>query len=219
MRNEIQTRLDEYIEQIFPTESASRKKSRSEAEALGLARISVSPNEARILGLLMSLHQSLKVIEIGTLTGLSAQAILGAMPAGGKLWTFEKNPDHAQRAEAILNALSFSNKSFEVVIGDAQQKLGEIENQGPFDAVFIDGNKAAYGSYLEWTEKNLRSGGLVIADNVFLSGAVWGEETTQKFNTKQIEGMKKFNQRLADPKLYESAILPTSEGLFVAIKR
>ncbi|MNT10850.1 putative O-methyltransferase [compost metagenome] len=167
----------------------------------------------------MRLHGCKKFVEIGTLTGLSAQYIFEALPEGGELWTLEKDPKHAgmaQQAFAKMNVAS--SKKIHVIVGDARIELEKLAALGPFDGVFIDGNKAAYMDYLMWSEKNLRAGGLVLADNVFLSGAVWGDATTQKFSEKQVRVMQEVNLRLADKSLYTSSLIPTFEGLFAAIK-
>jgi predicted O-methyltransferase YrrM len=164
-------------------------------------------------------HGCRKFVEIGTLTGLSAQYIHDALPAGGELWTLEKSPEHAAKASEVFAKLDQSSKKIHLVIGDAREELPKLSVQGPFDGVFIDGNKAAYLDYLLWAEKNVRAGGLILADNIFLSGAVWGEATRQKFSDKQIKVMQDFNQRLANPDLYTGAVIPTFEGLYIAIKK
>ncbi|MES3036924.1 MAG: O-methyltransferase, partial [Bdellovibrionota bacterium] len=71
---------------------------------------------------------------------------------------------------------------------------------------------------LAWAEKNLRSGGIIVGDNVFLRGGVYGNNDTP-FSAKQIEVLKSFNSKLADPKFYETCLIPTGEGLLVAIKK
>jgi len=206
-----------YIESMLKPESSSKVKSRLFAEELGLGKISLSPSEGTLLSFLIQQHECRKFVEIGTLTGLSAQYILEGMNNEGKLWSLEKTELHAEKAREALTGHPASGK-INFVVGDARVTLETLAAEGPFDGVFIDGNKAAYGDYLAWAEKNVRRGGLIIADNVFLSGAVWGETTTQKFNEKQIRVMREFNLRLADPALYRGVIIPTGEGLNVAVK-
>lgn len=217
---EIQNSAQEaYIQNLLSPESSLKKQSRQASEELGLARISISPAEAQLVKTLLRLHGTKKFVEIGTLTGLSAQYFFEALPEDGELWTLEKDPRHAQKAQEVFTQFGPSTKKIHLVVGDAREELSKLAAQGPFDGVFIDGNKAAYGDYLAWAEQNLRPGGLILADNVFLSGAVWGADTTQRFSEKQIQVMQKFNQRLADPQLFESAVVPTFEGLYVAIKK
>lgn len=210
---------DAYIENLLPSEAELKIKSRKASEELGLARISISPAEAQLVKTLLRVHNTKKFVEIGTLTGLSAQYFFEALPKGGELWTLEKDPRHAEKAQEVFSSLDQSEKKIYLVLGDAREELPKLASSGPFDGVFIDGNKAAYWDYLMWAEQNVRSGGLILADNIFLSGAVWGASTPQKFSEKQIQIMQKFNQRLADPQLYDSAIVPTFEGLYVGIKK
>lgn len=219
MRTEVLS-IQNYIESLLPAESESKLKSRRFAEELGLGKISLSPSEGQLLSFVIRLHGCRKFVEIGTLTGLSAQYILEGMGDEGALWTLEKSEDHAQKAREAL-ADHPAGRSAYLVVGDARLMLETLTSQAPFDGVFIDGNKAAYGDYLAWAEKNVRQGGLIIADNVFLSGAVWGSDEGQalKFSEKQVRVLRDFNQRLADPELFLSTLVPTNEGLFVAVKK
>jgi predicted O-methyltransferase YrrM len=221
MREQKKTNSEVYIESLIPEENLTKQASRKAAAELGLDRISVSIHEAQLIKVLIALAGCKRFIEIGTLTGLSAQYIWEALPANGELWTLEKAPEHAEKAQTIfteLNQKSGQNKKIHLVVGDAREELEKLSNLGPFDGVFIDGNKAAYGDYLAWSEKNIKPGGLILADNVFLSGAVWGEEAMQKFSTKQIKTLQEFNMRLSNAELYQCVIINTFEGLAVAIK-
>jgi predicted O-methyltransferase YrrM len=218
MRIEI-PKAQAYIESLAAEEAPSKHQSRVFAEELGLGRICLSPSEGRLLAFLVRRHGCRKFVEIGTLTGLSAQYILEGMDGKGELWTLEKADLHAKRASEAL-AEHPAGKNVHVLVGDARITLENLSASGPFDGVFIDGNKAAYGDYLTWTEKNVRLGGLIIADNVFLNGAVWGdsEGQSQKFSEKQVRVLQEFNKRLADPTLYDGVIVPTKEGLHIAVK-
>lgn len=219
MRESVLSNKEEYLGALFSNESENKKLSRQFAEELGLARISVSAAEAKLIALLVQMHGCRKFVEIGTLTGLSAQYIFEALPEGGELWTLEKDPKHGEKSAEVFSKLDQSKKKIHLVMGDARVELENISAQGPFDGVFIDGNKAAYLDYLLWAEKNLRPGGLILADNIFLSGSVWGDMTSQKFSEKQVRILREFNERLANPDLYDSAVAPTFEGLFIAVKK
>lgn len=218
MRETVLSSRENYMLALLSQESSLKAKSREFADGLGLGRISINPAEACLIRTLVAMHGCRKFVEIGTLTGLSAQYIFEALPEGGDLWTLEKDPKHGDFASEIFMQLDQTQKRIHLVRGDAREELEKLSEQGPFDGVFIDGNKAAYFDYLLWAERNLRPGGLILADNVFLSGAVWGEPS-QHFSDKQVRVMREFNQRLADPNLFTSAIAPTFEGLYIAIKK
>lgn len=209
----------QYIESLLPRESDLHLQAREAANTLGLAHISISPVEANLVYHLIKMNKCKKFVEIGCLTGLSGVYILQALGSNGMLWTFEKDFKHAELAKPILErACLNSGAKFEIILGDAQQTLATINHYGPFDGIFIDGNKAAYSAYLEWAQQNIKTGGLIIADNVFLRGGVWGR-TESNFSEKQIKVMQEFNNKLCDQKLFETFFIPTSEGLSVSRKK
>ena len=216
MRKETPKSYD-YISGLAGPETEAMQQARLHAESLGLEAISLSQAEAEILRFYAESINAKKIVEIGTLTGLSALYLLKNLPAGGCVWTLEKSPEHAALAARVL-APYIEKKQCRILIGDAREKLNEITAEAPFDAVFIDGNKAAYLDYFNWAVANTRPGGLIIADNVFLAGAVWGDQTVQKFNAKQIQAVQKMNElAFTSPQLH-SFILPTTEGLLVCRK-
>ncbi len=217
MRKEISP-IYSYIESVLPAESDLKKQARLASTELGLSAISVSQTEAHLIQFLAAAVKPKKMIEIGTLTGLSAVYFLELLPPYGKLWTFEKSPLHVEKSKQTLQKYILSGQC-EIVEGDALLNLPKISDQGPFDCIFIDGNKAAYYDYYKWAEKNISDGGMIIIDNVFLAGAVWGDQTLQKFNDKQISGMKKMTAEIFAASDFMSTFVPTTEGLLILRKK
>jgi len=208
----------EYIEKLAPGESALMVKARENSDQLGLGGISISLTEAQIIKFHLTAVQPRRVVEIGTLTGLSALHILEVLPEDGVLFTLEKSVQHANLAQEVL-AYEIKKKRCEIVIGDAQENLKGLSTKGPFDAVFVDGNKAAYLDYFNWAIENTRPGGLIFVDNIFLAGAVWGDETKQRFNPKQIGVVHQMNQMAFNHPQLKSVIIPTEEGLLISQKK
>ena len=222
MRPTNSTPQKDYLDSVLKGKEPWESQARQAAEVLKLEAISLDKSEASFLKWCVQTAKAKNAVEIGTLTGLSGLYILSGLLPGGTLWTLEKNPLHAQPALKILSAYAHQQeKKVEVLVGDARQTLVSLETSGPFDFIFIDGNKAAYGDYLLWAEKNLKPGGYLVADNVFLSGAVAENSVTtfgQKFSAKQIEVMRKFNDRLVHSDFWRACFVPTQEGLIVAQK-
>ncbi len=210
----LQLKSYEYIENLSEVENSTKTAARQNSEKLGLGGISLSKAEAQILQFLVMTTQAKKIVEIGTLTGLSAIYILECLQDQACLWTLEKSAEHAAMAAEVLKNFIKSGQC-KIVVGDAKEKLNEVSSNGPFDAVFIDGNKAAYLDYFNWARKNVNVGGLVVADNIFLAGAVWGDQSAQKFNEKQIKAVDEMNHLAFSDKNFKSVILPTEEGLLV----
>ena len=206
--------FEKYWQQLFPDPSPLFALAKQHADVIGRGSISVSASEGKLIAFLVESSKCKKFVEIGTLTGYSALWILWAMK-NGQLWTFEKDSSTAKLADNVLSKASWGQAH--IVTGDAEKTLVSIENQGPFDGIFIDGNKQAYPAYLDWAEIHLKKGGLILADNVWLRGSVYGA-SDDIFSKNQIEAMKNFNRRLADSTKFRSTIIPTGEGLYVAEK-
>ena len=109
-----------------------------------------------------------------------------------------------------------AGKKIELRVGDALESLAELE--GPFDMIFIDADKLNYMNYLNWAEKNIRKGGLIVGDNTFLFGAVYAAEPVDRVRKTAFDAMTAFNARLGDDRYYTGILLPTPEGMTVAIK-
>jgi predicted O-methyltransferase YrrM len=220
---------NQYLQSLFAEDPHPLfERARTKARELSKEEIMISSAEGRLIAFLVAQSDCCQAVEIGTLTGYSGLWILWALrgqPAKEISFTsFEKDPVHADISRQILEEATkdwwkdpVARPQVRLIEGDAEEKLREFDSTN-LDLVFIDGNKAAYGRYLDWTENNLQAGGLLIADNVFLAGQVY-EEVAEGFSAKQIAVMKAFNQRLADSTKWQSALIPSSEGLFVARKK
>ena len=206
----------EYIRKLFCHENKALLAARDRAEKIH-PEMMISPQEGKILQCLIKSIQAQKVIEIGAFTGYSALWIVQALPSSGQFWTLELQKEHSHLSEL---SLSEGNPScqYQVLQGPADESLKELEKHAPFDAIFIDANKDGYIQYLDWSEKNLRKGGLIIGDNAYLFGHVYKENKPEDISVGAWTSMREFNKRLSDPKKYTSTILPTEEGMAVAIK-
>jgi predicted O-methyltransferase YrrM len=207
-----------YIESVLAPEAQLKLEARQKSEELGLESISISQTEAHLIQFLARLVNPHKIVEIGTLTGLSALYFLEILPADGKLWTLEKAPEHIEKSKQILNSY-IEKGQCEIIEGDARENLLRISEFGPFDIIFIDGNKAAYYDYWKWAEKNISQNGMIIVDNVFLAGAVWGNQSQQKFSTKQISTVQKMTNEIFSSQEFTSTFIPTNEGLIILNKK
>lgn len=175
----------------------------------GMPPISVGPNEGRTLQLLLRLAGARRVVEIGTLAGYSTIWMARALPADGHLWTLERDLRHAEVARGNLEAAGLADR-VTVVVGDAVEELANLEAHGPFCAVFVDADKERYDRYGAWAAENLRPGGLLIGDNAYFFGRIFGDEPGAV-------AMRGFHE--ATPAAFDSVCMPTPDGLLVGIRR
>lgn len=175
----------------------------------GMPAIQVGPSEGRFLYLLLRLIDAKKVVEVGTLAGYSAIHMARALAPGGRLWSIEYAPHHAEIARANLEAAGLADR-VTVLVGAGRDVLPVLEGDGPFDAVFIDADKERYDHYGRWAVQHLRRGGLVIGDNSYLFGELLD-------GSDRARAMRAFHELVAEA--CDSVCVPTPDGLVVGIKR
>jgi predicted O-methyltransferase YrrM len=124
---------------------------------------SIGPEKGRILENVIKDHGVNRILEIGSLYGYSAILMARALPKGGKVLTIEVNEGNAEMTRANVKRAGLEDV-VEVIEADAIKFLPKLTAE--FDMIFIDGVKLEYLHYLKLAEKNLRSGSVVVADNV-----------------------------------------------------
>jgi caffeoyl-CoA O-methyltransferase len=210
-------RLARYASDEFRPEDPTLTEIRERSTAAGLPEIQVGSMDALHLEILVRASGARKVVEVGTLGGYSGTSIARALPTGGKLYTFEYEPKHAEVARESFRRAGVADR-VEVIVGAAVDKLSTIDRHGPFDFVFIDADKENYPRYLAWAAENLRVGGVVAGDNTFGWGMIADERFEDPEDEQAIRGLRAFNRELARGGRFRATILPTGEGLTVGVK-
>jgi len=175
----------------------------------GMPAIQLGPSEAKGLALLLKLAGARRVVEIGTLAGYSALAMARALPEDGTVFTVEYDPKHARVARENVAAAGESAR-ITVLEGAGLDVLPTLEPRAPFDAVFVDADKKSYDLYGRWAAKNLRKGGLLVGDNAYLFGRLLEDSA-------EAAAMRRFHEESTE--VFDTACLPTPDGLFVGIRR
>ncbi len=214
---QISDKLLHYLEETFHPEDSVLEEVRLRSFAAGLPKIQVGEMDGLHLAVLAASLQPRNIVEIGTLGGYSGIHLARSLLPGGKLYTFEYDPKHARVARESFEDAGLSS-SVEVHLGAALENLPKIEKEGPFDLVFIDADKPNYPRYLSWAEKNIRVGGMIIGDNTFGWGMLTDTSFASEDDRLSIMGIRQFNESLAKNPAFKTTILPTGEGLTVAVR-
>ncbi|WP_287129310.1 O-methyltransferase [Candidatus Cyanaurora vandensis] len=204
-----------YLEGLYSPSTPALNDALAQLETMGMPQIQIAPTEGKLLALLLKLIGAKKVVELGTLSGYSGLWLAGALPEDGHLWTFEYDPKHAAVAQGVFQRAGLAQR-VTVLVGAALANLSIIEDQAPFDAVFIDADKHNYGRYGQWALQHLRPGGLVIGDNAYLFGYLAGREPDSETSLAAIAGMRHFHELLSQH--CEAVCIPTADGLAVGRK-
>ncbi|MFV9838964.1 MAG: O-methyltransferase [Aaplasma endosymbiont of Hyalomma asiaticum] len=216
MRSTYISKKDEYISRLFGINDPKVLLAHSSApDELRTSQLGAA--EGRMLQFLIGVAGVKSVVEVGTCVGFSSICMAKALPADGHVYTIEKEYRNVIAAQQNIADCEVEDK-VTILHGDAIEKLKVIGDIAPFDMMFIDANKSSYCSYLKWASLHVKKGGLIVADNVFLFDTVFEEVPTGRVSNKAHAGMREFNEELSNKDKYISSIIPTGEGMLVAVK-
>ena len=161
--------------------------------------------QGRLLALLSKLIAPKHILEIGTYTGYSALCLAEGLQADGQIDTIDINEELTDMQRKYFDVSGYG-KHIVQHLGNAAEIIPAIE--GTFDFVFIDADKEQYPLYFDLIVDRVRSGGLIIADNVLWSGKVLEPATDEATESLQI-----FNKKVAKDSRVETVILAVRDGL------
>lgn len=169
--------------------------------------------QGRFLSLISKLITPNRILEIGTYTGYSALCLAEGLAENGKLMTIDPNEETNFFAKKFFAESEYSDK-IELIPGQALTIIPQLNEV--FDLVFIDADKKNYQNYYDAVITKVRSGGLIIADNVLWSGKVVEEVGKMDADTKLIHS---FNEFVSKDERVESLLLPVRDGLMILRKK
>lgn len=169
--------------------------------------------QGRLLSMISKLVSPKTILEIGTFTGYSALCLAEGLQPNGTLYTFERDQELAAFAQRYFDHSQYKH-NIKLLQGPALSMLDVLQLTEPVDLVFIDANKEEYINYYQVCLPHVRSGGVILTDNVLWSGQV----VDNSFTDVQTAALRAFNNFvLADPQV-EKILLPVRDGLYLLRK-
>ncbi|MFO7922679.1 MAG: O-methyltransferase [Bacteroidales bacterium] len=154
-----------------------------------------------------------RILEIGTFTGYSAICMAKGLKRCGRLHTIDINDEIKDFAKEYISRSGMEEKIV-MHTGNALEIIPSL--CGPFDLVFIDGEKSEYKEYYRLAFPKVRSGGFIIADNVLWEGKVY----KTGYNNDEYTGyIKEFNKMIQQDNNVENLLLPVRDGLMIIRKK
>ena len=139
--------------------------------------------QGRILSLISKIISPKKILEIGTYTGYSAICLCEGMDKDGVLHTIDNNKELVEIQNKYFKKANLKDKIVQHS-GDAKNIIPSIDEE--FDIVFIDADKESYPEYYDLIINKVRSGGIIIADNILWSGKILEKVKKDDQATKSI---------------------------------
>ena len=126
--------------------------------------LNITRDTGRLLWILVCATRATRILEVGTSNAFSTIWLAdAARTTGGRVTTLEVNPDKIALARTNL-ARAGVEDVVDILEGPASETLATLP--GPFDLAFLDADRPSYLTYLELVVPRLRTGGMLVADNV-----------------------------------------------------
>ena len=205
----LNTTVEKYLDQILPKRDPVLTEMERYAKKHDVPII--GPACGRLLYFIAQVSGAKRIFEMGSAIGYSTIWLARAAGPGAEIYYTDGNPDNARRAKENFQRAGVDDR-IQILVGDAFTKFDETT--GDFDLIFIDIDKHQYPEALERALPRLKSGGILLTDNVLWSGRV-----TSKSKDVRTRAIQKFNKMLyASPDLFP-IIVPLRDGVALSRKR
>ena len=164
-----------------------------------------------VLSLISAMIRPKAILEIGTFTGYSALCMAKGLSPDGVLHTIEVNEEQAPIIQKYFAQSEYAAQ-LHLHIGDAKVLVSKLTET--FDLVFIDADKAEYPIYLELILPKVRSGGIILVDNV-----LWYGKVAESKKDKTTAILHEFNTAMAKDERVTATILPIRDGVSLLVKK
>jgi len=207
--HDLQTYLDEHCE---PEPEALQNINRETYLKVLRPHMLSGHYQGRVLSFLSKMIQPKRILEVGTFTGYATICLAEGLTEDGLIHTIEVNRELEPMLSSHLNSTNVGKK-IKLHFGEAIAIIPGLDADN-WDLVFIDADKKNNYTYFQLVFDKVRSGGLIIIDNVLWKGKVYGEE-----NDADTEMIRKLNDQVSADSRVEKMILPVRDGLLIIRKK
>ena len=183
--------------------------------------------QGRLLKMFVEMIRPKNILEVGTFSGYSAICMAEGLAAidslnnetsakestKSKVWTFEINDEMEDFTRPWIEGSPVADH-IEFRIGDANTEAPKLGVE--FDMAFVDGDKRTYVETYEMVLSLLRPSGYILADNTLWDGHVTDPAYDHDHQT---QGIRRFNDHVAQDNRVEQVIIPLRDGLTVIRKK
>jgi len=168
--------------------------------------------QGQLLRFLSLMLRPRRVLEIGTFTGYTAICMAEGLAEDGVLHTIEANDELGW---LIRKYIQKAGMEYKIVLhlGDAAQVVPTLDEV--FDLVFLDAGKLDYPAHYEMALAKMRSGGILLADNVLWDGKV----ASGNERDETAVALRAFNDFVQQDERVENLLLHLRDGLMMVRKR
>ncbi|MDR1773315.1 MAG: O-methyltransferase, partial [Clostridioides sp.] len=103
-----------------------------------------------------------------------------------------------------------------ILEGDAEENLKNIT--GEFDMIFIDAAKGQYKLFFDLVIEHLKTGGVVISDNILYKAMVASDDYVEKRKKTIVKRMRNYLDFICNDKNLSTTLIPIGDGVAISYK-
>lgn len=174
-------------------------------------RVPIADREvSRFIEITARITGARKALEIGMAIGYSVVHLARGMGQQGRVVTIDPSDEMINAANGYLKRAGLLDR-VEIKRGKALEVMPSLDET--FDLLFIDALKEEYSRYLDLGLPRLRTGGVVIVDNL-----LWGGKVASGDTESSTVALREFNSYFMNHPQLLAEVLPVGDGLGYAVK-
>ncbi|MCC3273938.1 O-methyltransferase [Arthrobacter zhangbolii] len=197
--------------EALPTEDEVLLRARERSYELGVSAVSSGVGAA--LTVLAAASKAATVVEVGTGAGVSGVCLLRGLGRNAVLTTIDSDVDHLRAAREAYAEAGIPGNRTRTISGRAAEVLPRLTDAA-YDMVFIDADKASFPLYVDQAVRLLKRGGLLVVNDALDHGKV-ADPAVREATTNTL---RKVGKAIRENENLASAMLPTGDGLLLAVK-
>lgn len=169
------------------------------------------------LKFLLAAARPQRILEVGTAVGFSALLMCEYNPVPCQIVTIENYEKRIPVARENFKKAG-REEQIRLIEGDAAEILKTLE--GSFDFIFMDAAKGQYLHFLPETLRLLRSGGILVSDNVLQEGDIIESRfAVERRNRTIYKRMREYLYELKHNEELVTSLIPLGDGVALSTKR
>ena len=199
-----------YVRRFGVREHPALARLRERTAPMPMAQMQIGSEQGALMALLVRLMGARRILEIGTFTGYSSTAMALALPPDGRITCLDVSEEWTNVAREAWADAGVAGR-VDLRLAPAAQTLATLDDDS-FDMAFIDADKPGYDTYYEECLRVVRSGGLIMIDNVLWSGEV----ADPNADGENARIMRALNEKVAGDERVDHVLLSIGDGLTLA---
>ena len=202
--------IEEYINNTHKKEEPFFEELRKYAEENHI--YIVKPQVEKLIAVLMSIIKPKNILEVGTAIGYSSILMLKYAGDTSSVTTIERDESVLEEARENIKKRGLEER-INTIFGDATEVLESLS--GEYDFVFIDAAKGQYRDHFEKSLKLIKSGGIILTDDVLYFGMTASDELATKKHITITRRLREYLDFLCSDVRFETTILPIGDGVAI----